>query len=124
MLLLQNGSKFSTADGSLSLAEVSEISGYDNLGHYAGLEFLWSPSELHFQTSVRLYSDRSIIVFKQEFLSSNSPLTGVSVGDDGFNTVSSSFPSLIPFKESGADRRGLFSFGGNMAGWVAESVAE
>jgi hypothetical protein len=42
------------------------ISGRDVLGSFTGYRMTWSPPE--FQTSVRIYDDDDIVVFKQQFL--------------------------------------------------------
>jgi hypothetical protein len=41
-----------------------------------------------------------------------------------YDLVSSSFPSLAPIFDAEADPRGFLSFGGNMAGWAALTVAK
>ena len=48
----------------------------------------------------------------------------MSDGVDSYDLVSSSFPSLAAIFSPVDDRRGFMSFGGNMAGWTALTVAE
>ena len=65
--ITKNSLKFSTEDQSLSPNVETEESGEDVLGWYESYSMGWRPSNLGFETEVRIYQDQPIIVFSQHF---------------------------------------------------------